>query len=51
MAGGGGGGGAVKPGFQKYQPNNFLKSSSIQTLIPLNSTFNHVSLVHSDAYK
>ena len=33
------------------KPNNFLKSSSILTLMSLNSAFKHVSLLHSDNYK
>ena len=40
-----------KPVFQKCKRNSFLKSSSILTLMPLNSTFKHVSLLYSDAYK
>ena len=36
---------------KKCKPNNFLKSSSILTLMSLNSAFKHVSLLHSDNYK
>ena len=39
------------PFSQKCKPNNFLKSSSILTLMSLNSAFKHVSLLHSDNYK
>ena len=39
------------PSSQKCKPNNFLKSSSILTLMSLNSAFKHVSLLHSDNYK
>ena len=39
------------PFFQKCKPNNFLKSSSILTLMSLYSAFKHVSLLHSDNYK
>ena len=35
---------------QNCKPKNFLKSSSILTLMSLNSAFNHVSLLHSDNY-
>ena len=36
------------PSSQNCKPNNFLKSSSILTLMSLNSAFKHVSLLHSD---
>ena len=39
------------PSSQNCKPNNFLKSSSILTLMSLNSAFKHVSLLHSDNYK
>ena len=39
------------PSVQNCKPNNFLKSSSILTLMSLNSAFKHVSLLHSDHYK
>ena len=39
------------PCSQKCKPYNFLKSSSILTLMSLNSAFKHVSLLHSDNYK
>ena len=39
------------PSSQNCKPNNFLKSSSILTLMSLDSAFKHVSLLHSDNYK
>ena len=39
------------PSSQNCKPNNFLKSSSILTLMSFNSAFKHVSLLHSDNYK
>ena len=39
------------PSSQNCKPNNFLKSSSILTLMSLNSAFKHVSLLQSGNYK
>ena len=39
------------PSSQNCKPKNFLKSSSILTLMSLNSAFKHESLLHSDNYK
>ena len=39
------------PSSQNCKPNNFLKSSSILTLMSLNSAFKHVSLLNSDNHK
>ena len=39
------------PSSQNCKPKNFLKSSSILTLMSLNSAFKRVSLLHSDNYK
>ena len=33
------------------QPNNYLTSSSLLTLIRQNSAFKHVTFIHYDAYK
>ena len=34
-----------------YQPDIYQTNSSLLMLIMLNSPFEHVSLIHSDAYK
>ena len=39
------------PSSQNCKPKHFLKSSSILTLMSLNSAFKHVSLLRSDNYK